>query len=811
MVSRRENTKYKVGALMFEIIDKTVKISVRSLVEFILRSGDIDKASGGKQSPEAMQEGSRIHRKIQKRMGPNYQAEVPLSITVPLSYGGLGLELCVEGRADGIFNQEKEKKSEEEADVVIDEIKGVYRELSTIKEAVPVHLAQAKCYAYIYALQNQLDKIGVRMTYCNIETENILYFDETYSFRAIENWFLDLVDEFAKWAAFEYEWSIKRNAKIKELQFPFEYRPGQKDLVAGVYRTIIRDKKLFIEAPTGVGKTISTVFPAVKAMGEGFLTKIFYLTAKTITRTVAEETFAILKNQGLLYKVVTITAKEKVCVMEKVDCNPNYCERANGHYDRVNDAVYDLITSESEINRDLIEQYAAKHCVCPFEMSLDITYWCDAIICDYNYVFDPNVYLRRFFADDKKQPYCFLVDEAHNLVDRAREMYSATLYKKDFLHVKSLVKEFHEKLRKRLETCNQDLLTLKRESGDFRILTDIGDFVLHLMRLMTEYDEFLQENPQVDGMEDILLFYMELRHFLNMYEIHDERYVVYVDYDEEDEFRIKLMCVDPSKNLKNCLDRGRSAVMFSATLLPIHYYKEHLGGDAEDYAIYAPSPFQKEKRLIMVGNDVTTRYTKRSQYENTKIVDYIKSVTECKRGNYFVFFPSYRLMNEVAELAQEELSGVVVQASNMTEAEKESFLEGFVENPEETRIGFCVMGGIFSEGIDLKSNRLIGTIIVGTGLPMVCNERELMRSFYQEEKGNGFDYAYLYQGMNKVLQSAGRVIRTTEDEGVILLLDDRFLQNQYLGLFPREWDPYVVVQRNNVKAAVTDFWNGRKE
>ena len=810
LVSRRENTKYKVGALMFEIIDKTVKISVRSLVEFILRSGDIDKASGGKQSPEAMQEGSRIHRKIQKRMGPNYQAEVPLSITVPLSYSGLGLELCVEGRADGIFNQEKEKKSEEEADVVIDEIKGVYRELSTIKEAVPVHLAQAKCYAYIYALQNQLDKIGVRMTYCNIETENILYFDETYSFRAIENWFLDLVDEFAKWAAFEYEWSIKRNAKIKELQFPFEYRPGQKDLVAGVYRTIIRDRKLFIEAPTGVGKTISTVFPAVKAMGEGFLTKIFYLTAKTITRTVAEETFAILKNQGLLYKVVTITAKEKVCVMEKVDCNPNYCERANGHYDRVNDAVYDLITSESEINRDLIEQYAAKHCVCPFEMSLDITYWCDAIICDYNYVFDPNVYLRRFFADDKKQPYCFLVDEAHNLVDRAREMYSATLYKKDFLHVKSLVKEFHEKLRKRLETCNQDLLTLKRESGDFRILTDIGDFVLHLMRLMTEYDEFLQENPQVDGMEDILLFYMELRHFLNMYEIHDERYVVYVDYDEEDEFRIKLMCVDPSKNLKNCLDRGRSAVMFSATLLPIHYYKEHLGGDAEDYAIYAPSPFQKEKRLIMVGNDVTTRYTKRSQFENTKIVDYIKSVTECKRGNYFVFFPSYRLMNEVAELAQEELSGVVVQASNMTEAEKESFLEGFVENPEETRIGFCVMGGIFSEGIDLKSNRLIGTIIVGTGLPMVCNERELMRSFYQEEKGNGFDYAYLYQGMNKVLQSAGRVIRTTEDEGVILLLDDRFLQNQYLGLFPREWDPYVVVQRNNVKAAVTDFWNERK-
>lgn len=795
---------------MFEIVEKTVKISVRELVEFILRSGDIEKGSSGRQSAEAMQEGSRIHRKIQKRMGPNYQAEVPLSITVPLPYGDLGLQLCIEGRADGILNQATEKKSEGDPDILIDEIKGVYRELSSIKEAVPVHLAQAKCYAYIYALQQGLEQIGVRMTYCNIETEGILYFDETYEFGAIEKWFLELVQEFAKWAAFEYEWSIKRNEKIKPLQFPFTYREGQKDLVTGVYRTIIRNKKLFIEAPTGVGKTLSTVFPAVKAMGEGYLTKIFYLTAKTITRTVAEEAFTILKRQGLLFKVVTITAKEKVCIHDQVDCNPETCERAKGHYDRVNDAVYDLINSENEINRDLIEQYASKHCVCPFEMSLDITYWCDAIICDYNYVFDPNVYLRRFFAEDSKMPYCFLVDEAHNLVDRAREMYSATLYKKDFLHVKSLVKEFNTKLRKRLEVCNQDMLTMKRESEDFKILADIGDFVIHLMRLMTEYDEFLQENQQADGMEEILQLYMDLRHFLNMYDIHDERYVVYVDYDEDNEFRIKLMCVDPSKNLKNCLDRGRSAILFSATLLPIHYYKEHLGGEVDDYAIYAPSPFEKEKRLILVGTDVTTKYSRRSVAESNKILDYIISVTECKKGNYLVFFPSYRMMNEVAEIAGGELPGMVVQNSSMTELEKEEFLEGFVDNPEETRIGFCVMGGIFSEGIDLKSNRLIGSIIVGTGLPMVCNERELMRSYYQEMKGNGFEYAYLYQGMNKVLQSAGRVIRTMEDEGVIVLLDERFLQNQYRSLFPREWDPYQLVQRENVKDAVLKFWKERE-
>lgn len=794
---------------MFEIIDKKIKISVRELVEFIFRSGDIERGTGGRQPPEAMQEGSKIHRKIQKRMGVNYKAEVPLSITVPLEES-YHLSLVIEGRADGILNQSAEKKTEEEPDYLIDEIKGVYRELSSIKEPVFVHLAQAKCYAYIYALQNQLEMIGVRMTYCNIETEGLLYFNEAYSFTELENWFQDLVQEFSKWAVFVYQWSMKRNEEIKKLQFPFAYRNGQKDLVTGVYRTIIRDKKLFIEAPTGVGKTLSTVFPAVKAMGEGFLTKIFYLTAKTITRTVAEEAFSILKSQGLKFKVVTITAKDKVCVREKVDCNPSTCGRAKGHYDRVNDAVYDLITSENEINRDLIEQYAKKHCVCPFEMSLDITYWCDAIICDYNYVFDPNVYLRRFFFDDKKLPYCFLVDEAHNLVDRAREMYSATLYKRDFLHVKSLIKEYHTKLRRRLEVCNQDMLTMKRESGEFKILTEIGDFVIHIMRLMTEYEDFLQENSQVDGMDEIVEFYMNLRHFVNMYEIHDERYEIYVDYDEENEFRIKLMCVDPSKNLKTCLDRGKSAILFSATLLPIHYYKEHLGGEAQDYAVYAPSPFETEKRLIMIGTDVTTKYTRRTVAESSKIVDYIKSITECKTGNYLVFFPSYRMMNEVAELAMQEIEGIIMQSSNMSELEKEEFLEGFVENPDTTRIGFCVMGGIYGEGIDLKGSRLIGAIIVGTGLPMVCNERQLMRDYYQEMKGAGFDYAYLYQGMNKVLQSAGRVIRTTEDEGIIALLDERFLQKQYQSLFPREWKPYCLVQKQNVKTVVSEFWKSRE-
>lgn len=778
-----------------------INISVRNLVEFILRSGDIDNRRSGKKDVDAMQEGSKIHRKIQKRMGSEYSKEFPLSILVPVTRDGVDFVLNIDGRADGIINQIEEKPS-----IIIDEIKAMYMDLNYLQEPIKEHLAQVKCYAYMYQSLYGQEEIGVRLTYCNIETENIKYFNYTYSKEELSEWFLSVVEEYSKWASWQIKWLEKRNEGIKELDFPFAYREGQKQLVTDVYKTIIRDKRLFIEAPTGVGKTISTVFPTIKAMGEGYSNKIFYLTAKTITRTVAEETVQILMNQGLLLKSLTITAKEKVCILDKPDCNPNICERAKGHYDRVNDAVYDLLVNENEINRELIGAYASKHKVCPFEMSLDVANFSDMIICDYNYIFDPNVYLRRFFNGDKKNDYVFLIDEAHNLVERARQMYSASLYKKDFLVVKKLIKEKNKKLAKYLDACNSDLLKLKRECESVKTIENITDFVLHLLRLMTEYEEYLSENPVGAGEEDILMLYLNIWHFLNIYEIYDDKYITYTDYDEEDEFRIKLLCMDPSSNLGRCLDKIKSAIFFSATLLPIHYYKEQLGGREDDYAVYAASPFDKENRLIMIGSDVSTKYTRRNNREYERIVDYIISFTKEKVGNYMVFFPSYQMMNQIAEIISTRLPGLVVQKSNMSEQEKEEFLINFTDKPLESRIGFCVMGGIFSEGIDLKNDRLIGVIIVGTGLPMVGNERELFRDYYDRSKNSGFDYAYLYQGMNKVLQSAGRVIRTMEDKGAILLLDERFLTSQYQSLFPREWFPYEVVKRESMEEMLKEFW-----
>ncbi|MBQ9120370.1 MAG: ATP-dependent DNA helicase [Lachnospiraceae bacterium] len=778
---------------------KKVKISVRNLVEFILRHGDLDNTQGYS-DPDAMQEGTRLHKKIQKSMGINYAAEVAMSMMTPVEYDGEIFEITVEGRADGVMMVDSE--------IIIDEIKCVYLELSRIKEMQPLHRAQAMCYAAQYAIKHEMEQIGIQLTYCNIETENIKRFEEEFTRQELTDWYQALLTEYAKWVSWQYHWGMLRNETMKQLTFPFEYRPGQKELAAGVYRTILREKNVFIEAPTGVGKTISTLFPAIKAFGEGIIHKIFYLTAKTITRTVAEETFRILTAQGLRMKLVTLTSKEKSCILEKPDCNPGHCERARGHFDRVNDAVYDLLTHEEGITRELILSYAEKHQVCPFEMCLDVTTWADGVICDYNYVFDPNVYLRRFFSGDKKQDYAFLIDEAHNLVERAREMYSAMLCKEDFLEVKRLVKDKSPRIAKRLDACNSALLQMKRECDEIEVWENAGEFPLHVMRLIAEYEEFLQEHRSFDGRETVLNLYFELRHFMYIHDVMDENYLVYSDYAENGNFRLFLKCMDPSHNLAEVLKKGRSAVFFSATLLPVRYYKEQLGGREDDYAIYAPTPFRQEKRLLMIGTDVSTKYSRRTDAEYEKIIAYIEAVTKAKHGNYMVFFPSYQMMLKIYELSEGRIDGILMQKNSMTEAEREEYLDAFL--PGAGVVGYCVMGGIFSEGIDLKQERLIGTIIVGTGLPMVCNERELFRGFFDRKNGNGFNYAYLYSGMNKVQQSAGRVIRTVEDEGVILLLDERFLNQQYQELFPREWFPYETVQLKNVQAALERFWNREK-
>jgi len=777
---------------------KQVRISVRNLVEFVLRSGDIDNRHSGAAQKDAMAAGGRIHRKIQKRMGAGYRAEVPLKHTVKDEEQEI--DLLVEGRADGIF--------EDGGITVIDEIKGMYMDIERLEEPIMIHLAQAMCYGYFYCCDKDLDGIRLQITYCNLETEEIKRFHRDKSKEELETWFMGVVHEYFKWARYSYHHELLRNESIGKLEFPYPYREGQRDLVVSVYKTIARGKRLFIQAPTGIGKTLSTVFPAVKAIGVGKGDKLFYLTAKTITRTVAEEALRILREKGLIFSSVTITAKEKLCPLDKMECNPDACPYAKGHYDRVNEAVFDILHLEQEMTRETILRYAEKYQVCPFEFCLDISSWTDGIICDYNYVFDPNVRLKRYFAEGAKGEYLFLVDEAHNLVSRARKMYSAEIRKEDVLEVKRLIKGKSPRLEKRLETCNKVLLAMKRECGDWQVLEDVTALAAEVMAVFSEMETFMEDFPEFEGRDVVLDFYFCLRDFLYAYEELDDHYRIYAENIGTSSFQVRLFCVNPARLLSQCMSQGNSTILFSATLLPIKYYKTLLSGNEEDYAVYANSPFAEKNRLLMVATDVSSRYTRRNENEFRKVAGYIRAVTRGKVGNYMIFFPSYQYMYEIEQIFEEEPleADLLIQGQGMGEAERMEFLEEFEKEREHSLAAFCVMGGVFSEGIDLKEERLIGVIVVGTGLPMVCVEQEVLRGYFDETEERGFDFSYQYPGMNKVLQAAGRVIRTPEDRGVILLLDDRFLKREYLDLFPREWEHFHMVNRNNVAQCLEDFW-----
>ncbi|CCX58565.1 putative uncharacterized protein [Blautia hydrogenotrophica CAG:147] len=776
-----------------------IRISVRNLVEFILRSGDLDNRRSKMADKEAMLMGGKIHRKIQKKMESAYQAEV--SLRHETIYEELSIQ--VEGRADGI--------SRAQDVVLVDEIKGVYRDLARLESPVEVHEAQAKCYAYFYAYDHQQKAMQVQLTYCNMETEDIKRFCKTYTFEELELWYQKLVDEYYRWVRFQFQWRKRRDQSMEGVEFPFEYRRGQKEIVAGVYHVIQKKKQLFLQAPTGVGKTMSTIYPSVRAVGAGLAEKIFYLTAKTITRTVAQEAFLLLQEKGVEFKVATITAKEKLCLCDEMECNPQECPYARGHFDRINEAVYELWTTKNHYTRDILQEHARKWQVCPFEMCLDLSVWTDGVICDYNYVFDPNVYLKRFFAEGTKGDYIFLIDEAHNLVDRGRQMYSAALYKEEVLKIRKSLKPYGGKVIRELNRLNQFLLELKRECESYEVLESIGNLPVLLMKVMGELESFLEEPPQPEVGKEALEFYFTVRDFLNICDLLDENYKIYVQNLEDGGFQLRLFCVNPAKNLENCLEKGSCAVFFSATLLPLRYYRRVFSTHEDDYAICAASPFSQERRCLLVGADVSSKYTRRGYGEYRRIAEYIARAVNTHPGNYMVFFPSHRLLRDVYEIYEQEFSMPHVhslcQSSVMSEQERESFLSEF-QSGRGTLVGFCVMGGIFSEGIDLLGDRLIGALIVGTGIPQVGTENEILKAFYDERGENGFDYAYRYPGMNKVLQAAGRVIRTQKDRGIILLLDERFCQRENLSLFPEEWSNYQVSKITSVEKQLKKFWAG---
>lgn len=777
-------------------MNKTIKISIRNLVEFIMRHGNIDNRYTS--SIKAI-EGIRGHQRVQKSYGDNYTAEVPLKYK--LTYEDL--EIIVEGRADGILIEDDK--------TIIDEIKTTTKDLLLIDENTnPLHWAQAKCYGYIYSMQNELDNIDIQITYYNIDTKSTRILRQSYTLKDLEEFFFWLIDEYKSWAQLENDWVNKRNKSIKELKFPFEnYRPGQRELAVRVYKSIIDSKKCFAQAPTGTGKTISTLFPAIKAMGENETSKIFYLTAKTITREVAQNTISLMRKKDLNLKSVTITAKEKICKMEEVNCNPEYCPYANGYFDRINNSLKDILAKYNDYSKENIEKISEEYILCPFELSLDLTNLSDVIICDYNYVFDPRVYLKRFF-DTKTTNYTFLIDEAHNLVDRAREMYSATLNEEKFIKVKKLI----SKKDKRITRVIKEIQSYFEDKLEDLTTVDENDLVeseapLELCEILSSFikfvDEYLARTNEEN--EELMDLYFDVYSFLSISDFYDKNYTtIYIKTFNG--MSIKIYCVNPQKVIEEKMKKAKSNIIFSATLIPMDYFMKMYSYDEEDFIINLKSPFDVNNRLLMIGDNVATTYNKRFE-TSEDIASYIANCVQAKKGNYMVFFPSYKYMELVFDKMKENYPNIntSIQESNMSEEEKEEFLSMFDEDNKETHVGFCVLGGHFSEGIDLTNDKLIGVIIVGVGMPQIGIERDIIKE-HMKDSNKGFDYAYVYPGMIKVLQAAGRCIRTDDDKGVILLLDNRYSQRRYQSLFPYEWYPNFRVRKSDdVKILCEKFWS----
>ncbi|MBF2673300.1 ATP-dependent DNA helicase [Listeria seeligeri] len=775
---------------------KAVQISVRRLVEFVLRGGSIDSRMT---SSDRALEGTKIHQLLQKSAGEEYQAEVSLKLDRTVD----GVIFSLDGRADGIINEQ-----------TIDEIKTTETVMEEITEDFrPLHWAQLICYGFMLAEKSDLSEVTLQLTYYQVADEEIKQFKRVMSRGEMGVFVDDLLSKYAVWAKMSAAWEMKRNKTIQELAFPYDsYRRGQRELSIAVYRTAVSGENLFCEAPTGIGKTMSTLFPAVKAMGEGKTDKIFYFTAKTITRQVAEDALDEMRRKGLAARSVTITAKDKICFLDERKCEPDHCQFARGYYDRLNEALFDMLGQEEAITRTVVEQYARKYTLCPFELSLDVALFCDAIVCDYNYLFDPVVYLKRFFSEGPGK-YTFLVDEVHNLVDRARSMFSATLRKSLVMQVKrQLDKKLHKRLWNAVNAMNKVMVSLNKvliESGETIHVSkaDLAEWNESVLKFTFVAKEWLPQNTQSEAQADVLELYFESLRYVKIAELYDERYTTQITRTHSD-LEIKQLCLDPAFLLSEKLKLGASSVLFSATLRPIDYYTNVLGGEEDTSRMVFSSPFEQQNMHLLVADNISTKYQMRNQ-SLASVVEALAALIAGKKGNYLFFFPSFQYLQNVYELFRGKYPEIVVQKQEgaMDEEQREAFLEAFKAGNPETLVGFCVLGGVFSEGIDLRGERLIGAAIVGVGLAQLNPESDLIKDYYNETIGQGFDYAYQLPGMNKVLQAVGRVIRGESDRGVVLLIDERFSASRYRALFPAHWNHAKIVKNTEeIIEQVTEFW-----
>ena len=767
---------------------KKIRAAVRDIVSFSINKGHIEKGRSSVMSESAW-EGTVLHNEFQKEMKEKHGEELfSREVFLKDEIENDNIVLTISGRIDGLLI--------EDDSACIYEVKTTGKNIDSIgMDEFPEHWGQAICYGYIFSNQENHSSVQIRLVYINRETKEKREFGRYYEIAELSKIYSDYVNNYINWMTQIRKWEMVRDMSIRNLSFPFSnYRLGQREMAEKAYISIRDKTRLFTQAPTGIGKTMGAMFPAVKALGEGLIDRIFYLTAKTVTAGIAVENYKRLSDAGLNLRAVVLTAKDKVCPLEKRNCDPEFCERARDYYARAPKALKDILTNQF-LDRVTIRKYADLYNICPFELSLDASLYCDLIIGDYNYLFDPRVRLMRFF-DEVKDRYCFLIDEAHNLVDRGRDMFSCEIEKRNIMDVKRNTDPKWDDLKKRLEKINKELLEIKKQRFEdtkgsaYDSSKEIPGKLVTACKHCSSVMEGYMDHEMDDEYNTIFMdLYFNLLFFCKVSEMYDSRYSTFFILSSSN-LKVKLMCLDPSYLLGKAMDKGRSSILFSATLEPAPYYKKILGGREEDRSISLPSPFPDENLKVAVEGRISTKYKDRDlSYDDIAFV--LRDSFKTKTGNYIAFFPSYKYMRDVLNIF-EQICGdmeVLVQETGMDEVERELFLKRFNNHGEKTLAAFAVMGGIFGEGIDLAGDKLSGVAIIGTGLPTVCPEREMIRSYYDEINGRGFDYAYTYPGLNRVLQAAGRVIRSETDRGFIILIDSRFAGRRYRSLYPYWWSP----------------------
>lgn len=773
-------------------IKKSLRLSVHQLVDFLLRTGDLDNRIYNK---DTMAAGTQLHLQYQKKQSGDYQSEYFLSHT----YETDDHMITLEGRADGII--------EENGKVIVEEVKTTIADLNIYADANERwHVMQAACYGHMYAYEEGFEKIEVRLIYISQVDNKIIYRKHQFLINELEQEILGLLAEYLSFYRLIEDLKQKRNGSLKNLSFPFvKFREGQRELAKYVFGIARNGGQLFVEAPTGIGKTISVLYPAVLSLEKEHNEKIFYVTAKNSGSESAVKACDLLLEKGANISYLVITAKEKISFMPKASCNPDECPFAIGYYDKIRTVLYESLSKYHKFDRETILKIAQEYQICPFELQLDLASYVDIVICDYNYVFDPLVYLKRFFDFDSSQT-LLLVDEAHNLVDRSKEMYTAFLHLETYQKVKkSKVTTKEPKIQKAINKLGKQLQTLMKEWSETTLIPLANDLIINLNKFIVEGQTFMKDKPEKvnDEFKD---FFFEANRFLKIFEFMNDKFCSYIDKDIR-KGAVVIRCLDSSAIIQNLIRPLKGVIYFTATFSPINYFLKSLGGNENTPFLRLQSPFPVDNLCLIVAPKISTKFKKRVD-SLTEVADYIRFLVTSKIGNYLIFFPSYKYLGEVAEyFKEEEAFNLLIQESKMTNLQQEQFLACFQEKPTRTTVGFAVLGGAFNEGIDLVEDRLIGLAIIGVGLPQLSFERNLMKDYFNTLDLDGYLYSYAYPGMNKVMQAVGRLIRSETDRGVALLIDDRYLERRYREMFKNEWQNYeVALSKEDLSDVIKQFW-----